>query len=33
MSEHSVVGIYQSLDEAEQAVRTLGSGGFPIQKV
>src|SRR5438105_1527437 len=33
MAEHSVVGVYKSLDEAEQAVRALGSGGFPIQKV
>jgi hypothetical protein len=33
MDEHSVVGVYKSLDEAEQAVRALASGGFPIQKV
>ena len=33
MAEHSVVGIYKTLGEAEAAVRSLGEGGFPIQKV
>jgi hypothetical protein len=33
MSEHSVVGIYKTLGEAETAVRSLNEGGFPIQKV
>ncbi len=33
MVEHSVVGVYKTLGEAEAAVRSLGDGGFPIQKV
>jgi hypothetical protein len=31
--ESSAVGIYNHLDEAEEAVRKLGEGGFPIQHV
>jgi hypothetical protein len=31
--ESSVVGVYNSLDAAEEAVRKLGQGGFPIQHV
>jgi hypothetical protein len=31
--ESSVVGVYTHLDEAENAVRKLGEGGFPIQHV
>lgn len=31
--EHSVVGVYKTLGKAEAAVRSLGDGGFPIQKV
>jgi hypothetical protein len=33
MAEHSVVGVYKSLGAAEDAVRALGDGGFPIQQV
>jgi hypothetical protein len=33
MAEHSVVGIYGTLREAEAAVRSLGDRGFPLQKV
>lgn len=33
MVEHSVVGVYKTLAAAEAAVRSLGDGGFPIQKV
>jgi hypothetical protein len=33
MSDQSVVGIYQSMDQAEQAVRMLDQGGFPIKQV
>ncbi len=33
MVEHSVVVVYKTLGEAEAAVRSLGEGGFPIQKV
>ena len=33
MVESSVVGVYKTLSEAEAAVRSLGDGGFPIQKV
>jgi hypothetical protein len=33
MPVHSVVGVYQRLDEAEAAVRSLSDGGFPIEKV
>jgi hypothetical protein len=31
--EHSVVGIYTHIDQAEDALRTLGQAGFPIQHV
>jgi hypothetical protein len=31
--ENSVVGVYAHLDQAEEAVRELGQGGFPIQHV
>jgi hypothetical protein len=31
--ENSTVGIYTSMDAAEDAVRQLGQGGFPIQHV
>jgi hypothetical protein len=33
MAEHSVVGVYKRLPEAEDAVRSLGDGGFPLQQV
>lgn len=33
MAEHSVVGVYKTLGEAEEAVRSLGDGGFPIEQV
>ena len=33
MVEHSVVGVYKTLVRAEAAVRSLGDGAFPIQKV
>jgi hypothetical protein len=33
MAEHSLVGVYKRLAEAEEAVRSLGDGGFPIQQV
>ena len=29
MAEHSVVGVYKTLGEAEAAVQSLGDGGFP----
>ena len=31
--ESSVIGIYAHIDKAEEAVRQLGQGGFPIQHV
>ena len=31
--ENSVVGIYDHMDTAEDAVQQLGKGGFPIQQV
>jgi hypothetical protein len=31
--ESSVVGTYSHIDQAEEAVRQLGQGGFPIQHV
>jgi hypothetical protein len=31
--ENSVVGVYTDMDAAEDAVRQLGQGGFPIQHV
>lgn len=33
MAEHSVVGVYGRLDEAEDALRALGDSGFPINNV
>jgi hypothetical protein len=33
MGEQAVVGVYESLAEAENAVRSLSDGGFPIQQV
>jgi hypothetical protein len=33
MAEQSVVGVYKRLNEAEDAVRALGDGGFPIENV
>src|SRR5215470_9043751 len=33
VQESSTVGIYNHLDEAEEAVKKLGVGGFPIQHV
>lgn len=33
MSEQSVIGVYHTMSEAEEAVRTLGRGGFPITQV
>ncbi len=33
MDDHSVVGVYKTLSDAETAVLSLGDGGFPIQKV
>jgi len=33
MSEQSVVGVYPTMSEAEEAVRMLDRGGFPIQQV
>jgi hypothetical protein len=31
--ESSAVGIYNNMDDAEEAVKKLGEGGFPIQHV
>jgi hypothetical protein len=33
MAESSVVGVYKRLDDAEEAVRSLGDDGFPIENV
>ncbi|MGC8780866.1 MAG: general stress protein [Anaerolineae bacterium] len=33
MSEQSVVGVYRTMSEAEEAVRVLDRGGFPIKQV
>jgi len=33
MLEHSVVAVYHTFLDAEAAVRSLGDGGFPIDKV
>ena len=33
MKDQSVVGVYRTMDDAEAAVRKLGSSGFPINKV
>ena len=32
-TESSVVAVYAHIDQAEDAVRKLGEGGFPIQHV
>ena len=32
-TESSVVAVYPNVDQAEEAVRALGVGGFPIQHV
>jgi hypothetical protein len=33
MSEQSVIGVYDSLPKAEEAVRMLDRGGFPIKQI
>ena len=33
MSEQSVIGVYNSMVEAEEAVRMLDKGSFPIKQV
>jgi hypothetical protein len=33
MAEYSVVGVYNTLGEAEDVVRSLGDGGFPLGQV
>jgi len=33
MSEHSVVGSYDTMDQAEEAVHTLNRAGFPVKHV
>jgi uncharacterized membrane protein len=33
MSEQSVIGVYNTMSEAEQAVHGLDKGGFPIKQV
>ena len=33
MAERSVVGVYESLAQAEEAVHTLDRTGFPVQHV
>ena len=33
MAESSVIGVYSSVAQAEEAVRSLAADGFPIQKV
>lgn len=33
MSEQSVIGVYHTMSEAEEAVRMLDKGGFPIKQV
>ncbi len=33
MSEQSVIGVYQTMSEAEEAVRMLDKGKFPIKQV
>jgi len=32
VAKHSVIGVYKRLAEAEDAVRALGDGGFPIDQ-
>ena len=33
MSEQSVIGVYNTMSEAEQAVNMLDKGSFPIKQV
>jgi hypothetical protein len=33
MNEQSVIGVYDSMPKAEDAVRALGTGGYPIQQI
>jgi hypothetical protein len=33
MVEHSVVGIYDTMAQAEEAVYTLAQAGFPVQHI
>jgi hypothetical protein len=33
MPEQGVIGVYETLATAEQAIRQLDRGGFPIQQV
>jgi hypothetical protein len=33
MAQQSIVGVYDTLSQAEDAVRTLNAAGFPIQQV
>ena len=33
MTEHSVVGVYDTMAQAEEAVRTLDQAGFPIKHI
>jgi hypothetical protein len=33
MNTHCVIGVYADLSHAEDAVRTLGNGGFPIRQI
>jgi hypothetical protein len=33
MAEQSVIGVYADLAQAEEAVRRLDRGGFPIKQV
>lgn len=33
MSEQSVIGVYRTISEAEEAVRVLDQGGFPIKQI
>jgi hypothetical protein len=33
MTEHSVVGIYDTMTQAEEAVHTLDQAGFPVKHI
>jgi hypothetical protein len=33
MNKQSVIGVYGSMDQAEDAVRALSTGGFPIEQI
>ena len=33
MTEHSVVGIYDTMAQAEEAVHTLDQAGFPVKHI